>query len=139
MQVFVFPNFKLVFPMKKRLIEPRIEPPSSPQQVAGESAVHIILSRNRSNSNQGYNFCTVERKTFSLSQDRLLFSRSEAKLLKEFTIEMLQWTITSVLNATRRGTAAEATGDLDVSAIEWAFMKRWRLSTSRTPHFLALT
>ena len=58
-----------------------------------------------------------------LSQDRLLFSKIEAKLLKGSPIEMLQWT-TSVLNATRR--AATAKNDLEAAiASERALMRRW--------------
>jgi hypothetical protein len=41
-----------------------------------------------------------------LSQDRLLFSKSETKLLKGEAKAMLQW-ITSALNATRRAGASQ--------------------------------
>ena len=58
-----------------------------------------------------------------LSQDRLLFSKSETKLLKGEAKEMLQW-ITSVLNATRR--AAQAKNDAYASMqVERAIMQRW--------------
>ncbi len=62
------------------------------------------------------------RKPF-LAQDRLLFSKSEATLLKGSPIEMLQWS-TSVLNATRR--AAAAKNDLEATMqAERDLMKRW--------------
>jgi hypothetical protein len=58
-----------------------------------------------------------------LSQDKLLFSKSEEKLLKGEPTEMLQW-ITSVLNATRR--AAQAKNDAEATMQdERALMKRW--------------
>jgi hypothetical protein len=62
------------------------------------------------------------RKGF-LTQDCLLFSKSEATLLKGDPSEMLQW-ITSVLNATRR--AAEAQNDMEATMTsERALMKIW--------------
>ena len=58
-----------------------------------------------------------------LAQDRLLFCKSEAKLLKGSPIEMLQWT-TSVLTATRR--AASAKHDQEATmASERSLMKQW--------------
>ena len=58
-----------------------------------------------------------------LTQDRLLFSKSEATLLKGSPIEMLQWS-TSVLNAARR--AAAAANDVEATMqAERALMKRW--------------
>jgi hypothetical protein len=58
-----------------------------------------------------------------LSQDKLLFNKSEATLLKGESSEMLQW-ITSVLNATRR--AAQAKNDAYATMkTERALMKRW--------------
>ena len=62
------------------------------------------------------------RKGF-LTQDCLLFSKSEATLLKGDPSDMLQW-ITSVLNATRR--AAQAKNDLEATMqSERALMKLW--------------
>jgi hypothetical protein len=58
-----------------------------------------------------------------LAQDRLLFSKSEATLLKGSPIEMLQWS-TSVLNAARR--AAAAANDVEATMqAERDLMKRW--------------
>ncbi len=66
--------------------------------------------------------CRKGRKRF-LAQDRLLFSKSEATLLKGSPIEMLQWS-TSVLKATRR--AAAAKNDLEATMqAERDLMKRW--------------
>ena len=58
-----------------------------------------------------------------LSQDKLLFTKSEDTLLKGDSSEMLQW-ITSVLNATRR--AAQAKNDAYATMkTERSLMKRW--------------
>jgi hypothetical protein len=58
-----------------------------------------------------------------LSQDKLLFSKSEVKLLKGEPIEMQQW-ISSVLHAKRR--AAQAKNDFEATMeAERALMQRW--------------
>jgi hypothetical protein len=62
-------------------------------------------------------------KTGLFSQDRLLFSKTEEKLLKGSPIEMLQWT-TSVLNATRRAAMAKNDQEATVES-ERALMGCW--------------
>ena len=58
-----------------------------------------------------------------LAQDRLLFYKSEAKLVKGSPIEMLQWTM-SVLTATH--CAALAKHDQEATmASERSLMKQW--------------
>ena len=58
-----------------------------------------------------------------LPNDRLLFSKSEAKLLKGEPTEMLQW-ITSVLHASRRAAQAKQDEEATMNA-ERDLMKRW--------------
>jgi hypothetical protein len=59
-----------------------------------------------------------------LSQDQLLFSKSEDELIKGEPAKRLQW-ITSVLNGTRW--AAHAKNDAEATAVQVkrALMKRW--------------
>ncbi len=58
-----------------------------------------------------------------LFQDKLLFSRLEATLLKGEPNEMLQW-ITSVLNASQQ--AAQAKNDMEATMqVERDLMKNW--------------
>jgi hypothetical protein len=58
-----------------------------------------------------------------LSHDRLLFSKTEAKLLKGSSIEMLQW-ITSVSTAKRRAAVAKDDREATMKP-ERELMKRW--------------
>ena len=58
-----------------------------------------------------------------LPQDRLLFSKNEAKLLRGSPIEMLQWT-TSVLNAHRRAAVAKDDQEATMRS-ERNLMQRW--------------
>jgi hypothetical protein len=71
-----------------------------------------------------------------LTQDRLLFSKSEVTLLKGSPIEMLQWS-TSALNAARR--AAAAANDVEATMqAERALMKRW-LQQLQCQHHTTMT